>query len=74
MPKLSQMWKDKTIAVLKNLYGDELNETVLEQYLDKVLKEKEPYFPVLSMRNLYTTEHKQVQLDDILDILKEVSE
>lgn len=71
MPKLSQMWKDKTIAVLKNLYGDELNETVLEQYLDKVLKEKEPYFPVLSMRNLYTTEHKQVQLDDILDIIKQ---
>jgi hypothetical protein len=70
MSKLSEMWREKTIAVLKNLYGDDLNEQVLSQYLDKVLAQKRPYFPNLSMRNLYTMEHKQIPLDDILDIVK----
>jgi len=71
MPKLSQMWKEKTIEVLKNLYGDELDEEKLSLYLDKILAEKQAYFPVLSLRNLYTTEHKQIPLDDILDVIKQ---
>lgn len=70
MAKLSQMWKEKSITLLKNLYGDELDENKLEEYLDKILKEKEPYFPILSMRNLYTTDHVQVALDDLLDTIE----
>lgn len=71
MPKLSEMWKEKTLAIIKNLYGDDLNADVLEKFLDKQIAAKQQFFPVLSMRNLYTTEHKQIPLDDILDIIKQ---
>lgn len=70
MALISEMWKEKTIKVLKDLYGDDLNEEYLEDFLNKEIEKKKPYFPELSMRNLYTQEHIQVKLDEILDIIK----
>lgn len=70
MALISEMWKEKTIKVLKDLYGDDLNKEYLEKFLNSELEKKRPYFPELSMRNLYTQGHIQVKLDEILDIIK----
>ena len=71
MALISEMWKEKTIKVLKDLYGDEINIEYLEKFLNSEIQKKKAYFPELSMRNLYTQEHFQIKLDSILDTIKQ---
>ena len=69
--EISEMWKSKTLDILKNLYGKDLNEEVLTEYLDKMIEQKRPYFPNIAMRNLYTMENKQIPMNGIFDLIKQ---
>ena len=70
MPKISELWKEKTIEVLTNLYGNEIDKDKLEQMLDNELEKRRKFFPKMQLRNLYTTQNFSVEMDDILDIIK----
>ena len=69
--KLSQMWKNKMMEVVTNIYGDGIDKEKLEAFCDQQIALHEKKFPYLWMRNLYTTKNFQVPMDDILDIVKQ---
>ena len=71
--KLTQMYKEKMMSVLDTIYGDKINKQKLSMKLDEIIESRSASFPTLWMRNLYTTEHFGVQLNDIMDIIHDNS-
>lgn len=71
--KLTQMYKEKMMSVLDTIYGDKVDKQKLSMKLDEIIESRSGIFPTLWMRNLYTTEHFGVQLNDIMDIIHDNS-
>ena len=69
--KLTQLYKEKMLSVLDTIYGDKIDKQIISMKLDEIIESKCKDFPTLCMRNLYTTKTFGVNLNDIMDIIKE---
>lgn len=67
--KLTDMWKIKMIETLDMVYGNKISKEALSNELDRIIKSKEPFFPNMYFRNLYTNSNFTLPLNDIMDII-----
>lgn len=65
--KLTDLWKEKSISVLKSIYGNMINYDKLNEYLDGIINESLKKKRIMMIRNIYKKEIINLEMNDVLD-------